>query len=137
MDLADPVDLVHRHHATVNDVLLTAVGGALVAVFRLLARLGALTWFVDHQRSITTFATNLRGPGESMTFMGARVCEIVAIASTVGNTTVAFAAMSCCRTLAVTLTADLDRCPELPRIAAVLRGELETMTGAGCARPAR
>jgi hypothetical protein len=45
----------------------TPAKGASVALlsplFRLLARTGLLRWFVNRQRLVRTFATNLRGPG--------------------------------------------------------------------------
>lgn len=197
--LTELVGLAHHHQATINDVLLTAVAGALTAVlrdrgesvesfvisvavsgrrdasstelgnqvgvipvqvptrgrpcdrlaavaastqaarrspgrgasapllafgFRLLARVGAFAFFVNHQRLVTTFLTNLRGPITPMTLDGARVTEIIPISSISGNITVAFAALSYAGTLTVTVIADPDHCPDLPRIATALRDEL-------------
>ncbi len=198
--LADLMDVAHHHEASVNDVLLTAVAGALNAVlhergetvdsfvisvpisvrreatstdlgnqvgvipvevpaagqpherltavaastraarrsphrgasapllahaFRLLARLGVFAFFINHQRLITTFVTNLRGPSAPMTFHGARVTEIIPISSIAGNVTVAFAALSYAGTLTVTVIADPDHCPDLPRIATALQDGLD------------
>ena len=54
----------------------TAAKGTSVALlgplFRLLGRTGLLRWFVNHQRLVHTFATNLRGPAQPLTFAGAR-----------------------------------------------------------------
>lgn len=197
--LAELIELAHHHDATVNDVLLTAVAGALAAVvsergervgsfvisvpvsarretaatdlgnqvgviavqvptvgrgldrlaavaaqtqlarrgqgrgasapllaaaFRLLARIGVFAWFVNHQRLVTTFVTNIRGPETPMEFAGARVIEVIPISSIAGNVTVAFAALSYCATLIVTVIADPDHCPDLARIATALQEEL-------------
>lgn len=199
MPLTELIELAHHHDATVNDVLLAAVAGALAAVvhergervgplviavpvsarregiatdvgnqvgvipvqvptagrgldrlaavaaqtqvarrgqgrgasapllaaaFRLLARIGVFAWFANHQRLVTTFVTNIHGPATPMTFHGARVSEVIPISSIAGNVTVAFAALSYCGTLIVTVIADPDHCPDLPRIATALRNEL-------------
>lgn len=97
----------------------------LAAAFRLLARLRVFAWFVNHQRLVTTFVTNMRGPATPMTFHGARVVEVIPISSIAGNITVAFAALSYCGKLTVTVIADPDHCPDLPRIATALGDELE------------
>ena len=46
--------------------------GPLGVAFRLLARLGLFAWFVDHQRLVDTFETNLRGPVERLSIGGTR-----------------------------------------------------------------
>ena len=63
-------------------------------VFRLLAALGLLRWFVDRQRLVNSFLTNIRGPAEQLRFTGVDVDEVVPITVTAGNVTVAFAALS-------------------------------------------
>ncbi|MDN5765110.1 MAG: WSD1 family O-acyltransferase [Humibacillus sp.] len=93
--------------------------------FRLLARVGVFAFFVNHQRLVTTFVTNLRGPSTLMTLGGARVTEIVPVSSITGNITVAFAALSYVGTLTVTVIADPDHCPDLLRIATALHDELD------------
>ena len=54
----------------------TAAKGTSVALlgplFRLLATTGLLRWFVNHQRLVHTFATNLRGPAQPLTLAGRR-----------------------------------------------------------------
>ncbi|MEO5746208.1 MAG: wax ester/triacylglycerol synthase domain-containing protein [Terracoccus sp.] len=209
--LTEIVGLAHHHQATVNDVLLTAVAGALTAAlhdrgesvdsfvisipisvrrdasstelgnqvgvmpvqvpaagrpferlaaiaasthaachspgrgasapllafgFRLLARVGVFAFFVNHQRLVTTFVTNLRGPSTPMTLDGARVTEIIPISSISGNITVAFAALSYAGTLTVTIIADPDHCPDLLRIATALDDELDHLASTlGAAGP--
>lgn len=200
--LGELIELAHHHDATVNDVLLTAVAGALEAVvhergepagpfvisvpvsgrraasstelgnqvgvipvqvpaggragdrlaaiaaqtrvarrgegrrasapllaaaFRLLARLGVFSWFVNRQRLVTTFVTNIRGPATPMTFHNARVVDIIPISSIAGNITVAFAALSYDGKMTVTIIADPDHCPDLPWIAAALHDELDEL----------
>ena len=181
-DLEPLHDLAHAHRATVNDVVLTAVGGALgrlvaalgerperfvasvpvsarrsatatelgnrVGVmpvelpvvgdrlarmrsisaatragrdaprgasaaligpaFRLLARLGLFQRFIDRQRLITTFVTNLRGPDEPLSFAGSPIADIWPLAVVTGNVTVSFAVLSYAGTLAVTIITDPD-----------------------------
>ncbi len=89
--------------------------------FRILARLGMYLWFVDRQRLATTFVTNLHGPQIPMTFLGAAVTDVIPITGLSGNVTISFAALSYAGTLAVTVIADPEHCPDLP----VVRGELQ------------
>jgi diacylglycerol O-acyltransferase / wax synthase len=67
----------------------TAVRGTSATVpglpFRLLAPTGVLRWFINRQRLIHTFVTNLRGPAEPLTFAGASVRTVIAIPNTTGN----------------------------------------------------
>lgn len=88
----------------------------LAPAFRMLARLGILRWFVNRQRLVTTFVTNLHGPVAPVTFLGAVVTDIVPVTSMTGNVTVSFAALSYAGTLTVTVIADPDHCPDLPLI---------------------
>lgn len=204
VDLGDVHAAAHRHGGTVNDVLLTAIGGALGALLRgrgdevdevvasvsitarprrdttdlgnavgvlpvglptsgppaarlrevarrtaagrqrtrgasasvlgpmirLAAAVGVLPWIVDHQRVVTTFVTNLRGPRAPLTLLGARVGEIVPITTTTGNVPVVFGALSYAGTLAVTVVADPDVCPELDTLVAALRADLAAVLSA-------
>ena len=78
-------------------------GGAsstlLGPAFRVLARLGMFRWFVDRQRVVTTFVTNLRGPRSQVKFLGATVTDITPVTSITGNVTISFAALSYAGTL--------------------------------------
>ena len=205
-DLAALRRVAHEHGATVNDVVLTAVGGALAAVlrergeevasfvvsvpvsgraatsptelgnhvgvmpvevpatgrpldglarvsqstrthrqrrgrgastallgpaFRLLGALGVFRWFIDRQRLVTTFMTNVRGPATPLSFLGARVLDMSAVALITGNITVGFAALSYAGTLAVTVMADPDTCLDLPCIVAQLQDELDQLAKGG------
>ena len=205
-DLAALRRVAHEHGATVNDVVLTAVGGALAAVlrergeevasfvvsvpvsgraatsptelgnhvgvmpvevpatghpldrlarvsqstrthrqrrgrgastallgpaFRLLGALGVFRWFIDRQRLVTTFVTNVRGPATPLSFLGARVLDMSAVALITGNITVGFAALSYAGTLTVTVMADPDTCLDLPCIVAQLQDELDQLAEGG------
>jgi diacylglycerol O-acyltransferase len=100
----------------------------LAPAFRALAALGVLRWFIDHQRRISTYVTDLRGPAEPLTFAAAPVEDVIAVTTVTGNVTVAFAALSYAGELTVTVVADPDRCPDLPVLAAALQAELDTLT---------
>ena len=210
-DLAAVAATAHRHGATVNDVLLTAVGGALggavrhrgeqattvvisvpvsgraettvnrlgnqvgvmpvevpavgdpihrlaavaantrtrvdavgrgasaallTPMIRVLARLRVLDWFISHQRLVTTVVTNVRGPKASLSFRGARITELVAVAQTMGNVTVAFAAISYAGLLTITVVADADAWPDLALLVAELQDQLDRLAPTGAdARP--
>ena len=92
--------------------------------FRLLAPTGLLRWYVNRQRLIHTFATNLRGPAEPLTFAGAPVQAVIPIPNTTGNVTVTFAALSYAGTLRITVLSDPSRMPDVAVLTAALRQEL-------------
>lgn len=92
--------------------------------FRLLAAVGVFRWFINRQRLVHTFTTNVRGPAEALTFLGARITDVVALTITTGNVTVSFAALSYAGTLAVTIIADVDTCPDLTALHHALSDEL-------------
>ncbi len=204
-DLESLADAAHRHGATINDILLTAVGGAVQFVlqtraesvstlvisvpvsarkqatagrlgnqvgvipvtvptsgtplerlaaiagitradhhargrgrsaalyepaFRLLARIGIFQWFINNQRLVNTFVTNVRGPKTPLSLLGAKITEIVAISPIAGNVTVAFAALSYAGTLTITVIGDPERCPDLDDIAAELQRQLDQLAAA-------
>lgn len=204
-DLGALASVAHRHEATINDVLLTAVAGALAAILRhrgesaetlvfsvpvsgrhdttaptlrnqvgvmlvevstllepidqlaviaartparggsrgrgasavlmeplmrVLARFGAIRWFVNHQRMITTLVSNVHGPQTMMAFLGATVLEIIPISQVSGNVTISFTAMSYAGALAVTVIADPDHCSDLPLVVDELQSKLNDLTAA-------
>jgi diacylglycerol O-acyltransferase / wax synthase len=106
----------------------TAARGASAAVlglpFRLLAPTGLLRWFIDRQRLIHTFATNLRGPAEPLTFAGAPVRAVIPIPNTTGNVTLTFAALSYAGTLRITVLSDPSRVPDVTVLTAALHRDL-------------
>jgi len=106
----------------------TATRGTSAALlgppFRLLAPTGLLRWFFNRQRLIHTFAANLRGPAESLTFASAPVRAVIAIPNTTGNVTVTFGVLSYAGTLRITVLSDPSRVPDVAVLTAGLHQEL-------------
>jgi WS/DGAT/MGAT family acyltransferase len=111
----------------------TAAKGTSVVLlgplFRLLAHTGLLRWFVNHQRLVHTFVTNLRGPAQSFTFAGAPLRAVIPIANTAGNVPVTFAALSYAGTLWLTVLSDPAQAPDVQTLTAALRQELSSTPG--------
>ena len=99
----------------------------LVPVFRALAALGAFRWFVEHQRMVTSFLTNVPGPVTRVRLGGVPVRHLVPLTTTSGNIGVSFAALSYAGELAVTLTADPGVVPEVDELAGLLAAELAAL----------
>jgi diacylglycerol O-acyltransferase / wax synthase len=106
----------------------TAVRGTSAAVLglplRLLAPTGLLRRFINRQRLIHTFVTNLRGPAEPLTFGGAPVRAVIAIPNTTGNVTITFGALSYAGMLRLTVGSDPGRVPDVAVLTAALRRDL-------------
>ena len=100
----------------------------LQPAFRALGRVGILSWCINHQRLVNTFVTNVPGPKLPVTFMDARVTDVIPIAGAAGNATVAFAVLSYDGVLTVTVVADPDAVPELQQLTASLQRELDALT---------
>lgn len=98
-------------------------------VFRALARLRLLRWFMDHQRVINTLVTNVRGPDDRLAFAGATIGSVIPISIVTGNVTVAFAVLSYAGTLTITINSDADRFPELTTLRDLVRDALAEVTG--------
>ena len=102
-----------------------AASAALLApAFRVLARLGLFRLFVDHQRLVTTFLTNLRGPDSALSFLGAPITDVIPVGTTTGNVTVSFGALSYAGKLTITVIADPDHFPDLSTLQRELQREL-------------
>lgn len=95
-------------------------------VFRAFAATGLFRRFVERQHLVHTFVTNLRGPAEPMSILGARIRTVDAVAVIPGNVTVSFAVLSYAGSLSVTLVADPDTCPDLDAFGAALAARLQT-----------
>ena len=80
--------------------------GPLGLAFRVLAAVGGFQYFIDHQRLVHTFVTNVRGPASPLTFAGHQVASITPMAVTPGNVGVSFDVLSYAGQLAVTVVAD-------------------------------
>jgi diacylglycerol O-acyltransferase len=79
-----------------------------------LRRMGVFRWFVDHQRLVNTFVTNMRGPEERVRLVDAYVTSVVPLTGTTGNVTVAFWALSYAGDLTLSVVTDPDQFPDLP-----------------------
>lgn len=95
--------------------------------FRLLAVTGLYRRFVDRQRLIHTFVSNVRGPESRLSFAGCPITSIIPLSAGTGNVTVSFAVLSYAGRLTVTLIADPDTCPDLPELRDALEEELQVL----------
>ncbi len=98
-------------------------------LFRGLAAVRLGQFFVDHQRLVHTFETNLRGPQEPVHIAGRTVEEIVPIAVNPGNVTVSFDVLSYAGGLVITAVADPDAVPDVDRLAGFLDRQLAGLLG--------
>src|SRR6516164_9500706 len=120
-----------------------ASAALLVPVFLLLARIGLFRWFVNRQRLVHTFVTNLRGPEEPLTFAAAPVRALIVIPATTGNVTVTFGVLSYAGTLRITVVSDPGWVPDASALADALRAQLGGLTAGtlalrqGAVRPCR
>jgi hypothetical protein len=105
-----------------------ASSGPLGVAFRALAHLGAFQLFIDHQRLIHTFVTNVRGPAVPWHVAGHRVTSVVPLAITPGNVGVSFDILSYAGQLVVTLVADPAVVPDQDLLTAALADELAHLT---------
>jgi WS/DGAT/MGAT family acyltransferase len=105
-----------------------ASAALLVPVFLLLARLGMLAWFVNRQRIVSTFVTNLHGPRQRLAIGGAPVQSITVIPITTGNVTVTFGVLSYAGTLRITIVSDPACVPDAGGIRAALDRELSRLS---------
>ncbi len=95
--------------------------------FRALSAVGLFRWFVERQRLVNSFLTNLPGPAARVAVAGAEVRQIVPITITAGNVGVAFAAFSYAGRLTVTVIVDPDLVPDPGLVAAALETELAAL----------
>jgi WS/DGAT/MGAT family acyltransferase len=97
-------------------------------LFRLVPA-GLLRWFFNRQRLVHTFATNLRGPAQPLSFAGARVQAVIPIPNTTGNVPITFGAISYAGTLRLTVLSDPAQVPDVGVLTAALRRELAATAG--------
>ena len=96
--------------------------------FRLLAAAGLYRWFIDRQRLIHTFVSNLRGPESPLSFLDYPITGIIPLSVATGNVTISFAVLSYAGSLTITLIADPDTCSDLPELRDALEKELSVLT---------
>ncbi|MFO8152621.1 WS/DGAT domain-containing protein [Thioalkalivibrio sp.] len=92
--------------------------------FRALGRLGLFQPFIDRQRLVNTFVTNVRGPTTAMTLGGRPVVALIPIAVNPGNVGVSFDILSYGGLLGITVVADPDVVPDQDRLTDLLAREL-------------
>lgn len=124
-DRHERLDVIVTRGAEIRSAPRGASTELLGPVFRLLARIGCFNWFVDRQRLVNSFVTNLRGPTDGLTLAGASITEVLPITAISGNVTVAFGVLSYIGTLAITIVADPDTAPDLGRLRDALQTELD------------
>jgi len=100
----------------------TAVLGPL---FRILATLGIYQHFIDHQRLIHTFVSDLIGPPTAEAVLGCPITGIIPLSVATGNVTVAFTALSYAGSLVIAVSADPDTCPDLDHLHQELQHQLD------------
>jgi len=104
-------------------------GPVASALVRAAIAVGVYEWYMRRQRYLHTVVTNVPGPGSRHTFCGAPIVEMLPLAvGGGGNVTVTYAALSYAGTLAVSVTADPDRVPDLAWTTAALQAELDRLT---------
>ncbi|MCO7197324.1 WS/DGAT domain-containing protein, partial [Pseudonocardia sp. McavD-2-B] len=106
-----------------------ASAALLDPAFRLVAAAGVLPWLLDHKHLVSTVVTDLRGPAAPVALLGTGVSAMVPVVSTVGDVPVVVAALSYAGVLVLSVVADPDTCPELDRLVADLRAELDALAG--------
>lgn len=84
----------------------------LGAAFRLLHRTGLFQLFIEHQRLVHTFESNLRGPTAALHLAGHRVEALVPLVVTPGNIGVTFTVLSYAGNLTLAVIADPDVVPD-------------------------
>jgi diacylglycerol O-acyltransferase len=98
--------------------------GPMSLVFRAMGALGIFQVFIDHQRLVHTFVTNVRGPQAPVQFAGHPITTVIPLAITPGNVGVCFDILSYAGGLVVTVVADPDIVPEQELLTSLLAEEL-------------
>ncbi|AXH95635.1 wax ester/triacylglycerol synthase domain-containing protein [Ornithinimicrobium avium] len=104
--------------------------GPLGLAFRVLAKVGAVGWFVNHQRLVHTFVTNLRGPRQRLRLAGHEITSITPVAVNPGNVSVSFDVLSYAGELGITVVVDPDLVPDLRSLTRSLENGLRRVTRA-------
>ncbi len=111
-----------------------SIRGASAAVlgplFRGLAAVGAFRWFVNRQRVVNVYETNLRGPDRPLGLAGHRVTDVLPVTALAGNVSLSFAVLSYAGRLSVVVVADPDLHPDLTVLGEELQRELDRLAAA-------
>lgn len=92
--------------------------------FRVVARLGLFQPFINRQRFVNTFVTNVRGPAAPLSLGGHRVSAVIPVAVNPGNVGASFDVLSYAGRLSVTVVADPDVVPDQDQLTRLLSDEL-------------
>ena len=90
-----------------------------------MARVGLFQAFIDHQRLVNTFVTNVRGPEAPIYVAGHRVRSIIPVAVTPGNVGVTFDVLSYAGELVISVVADPDVVTDQDSLTGRLEAELD------------
>lgn len=121
----EQIAAITRAHKTVHR---GASAGLLRPAFRTVAGLGLIRWFINHQRFVSIFVTNLRGPDERLRFAGAAITDVLPVTLIAGNVTLSFGILSYAGRLVVVIVADPERNPDLDVLASALQSELDAVS---------
>ena len=97
--------------------------GPMSLAFRAMGALGLFQIFIDHQRLVHTFVTNVHGPEAPVHLAGHRISRMIPAAVTPGNVGVCFDVLSYAGVLVVTVVADPDIVPEQDQLTGLLAEE--------------
>jgi hypothetical protein len=92
-------------------------------LFRGLGAVRLAQFFVDHQRLVHTFETNLRGPEQPLVLQGCPVERIVPVAVNPGNVAVSFDVLSYAGRLGMTIVMDPAAVPDPERLVGLVERE--------------
>ena len=95
--------------------------------FRLLAAARVFRWFIERQRLVNSFLTNVPGPGRTMSVCGSPIEHIVPMATTPGNVGASFAVLSYAGELVITVITDPDVVPEIVALTNALDFQLRLL----------
>ncbi|BDB60699.1 MULTISPECIES: wax ester/triacylglycerol synthase domain-containing protein [Rhodococcus] len=111
----------------------TVRGGSAAVMgpwFRALAATGMFRWFIDRQRLVNSFLSDLPGPPTPLTIAHAPVTSIMPLIVSTGNIAVAFVALSYAGTLTVTIMVDPDLVPDLEELTTALHEQFHHLADA-------
>ncbi|HEU5143686.1 MAG TPA: wax ester/triacylglycerol synthase domain-containing protein [Dermatophilaceae bacterium] len=108
-----------------------ASAGPMGLVFRAVGRLGLFQAFINRQRLVNTFVTNVRGPAAPLSLDGHRVSAVIPVAVNPGNVGVSFDVLSYAGRLGVTVVADPEVVPDQDQLTRLLSDEVTALLSTG------
>jgi hypothetical protein len=101
----------------------------LSAGFRTLSLLGVGQYFLNHQRLVHTFETNLRGPQSPLQLAGCTAARIIPMAVNPGNVGVSFDVLSYAGELVISVVTDPSLVPDPHGLVELLGREVAALCG--------